>query len=67
MRYQAHPGVRRRRAEAAAERSERLERLNRPHFVALKERVPSHVSLQMRSLDDLVDAGCAWEVCVLGW
>ena len=60
--YVQHPGVRRRKREAAeAERLEH-ERCSRAFYWSEMRRVPKNVNHRTSSLDALVDAGCSWEL-----
>ena len=61
-RYRQHPGVLRRRREREAARRAEHERTSRAFYWAERRRVPEGVHHRLSSLDELVDAGCSWEV-----
>uniref|UniRef100_A0A7S4BAD0 non-specific serine/threonine protein kinase n=1 Tax=Chrysotila carterae TaxID=13221 RepID=A0A7S4BAD0_CHRCT len=60
--YKQHPGVLRREREAKEARKERHEKMNKPAYERQRARIPSGVTLGLTSLDDLVDAGCDWDL-----
>ena len=61
-RHRQHPGVLRRRREREAARRAEHERTSRAFYWAKRRRVPEGVHHRLSSLDELVDAGCSWEV-----
>eukprot|EP00962_Isochrysis_galbana_P019733 scaffold5748_cov124-Isochrysis_galbana.AAC.1 len=60
-RYKQHPGILRREEEARARDRARRETF-KPAYWAQRRRIPERVHLRMNSIDELVDAGCAWDL-----
>lgn len=60
-RYQAHPGVLRRKREAETARRQENERAGRACYWSERKKIPEGVSHRTNTLDELVDAGCSWD------
>ena len=62
MRYQCHPGVRRRYREREAQERRMHEMSSRACYWAERKRLPAAALHPLASLDELVAAGCSWEL-----
>jgi hypothetical protein len=60
-RYKQHPGILRKEEEARARDRARKETF-KPAYWAQRQRIPERVHLRMNSMDELVDAGCSWDL-----